>query len=115
MVTREMVRQMRPRSLIMDLSIDEGGSVETSRPTRHDLPTFVEDNVIHYCVPNMPGVVARTATHAYLNAAWPYIQELVARDIQAAMGRRPALAKGVTVHDGRILDPRLAEQFEKGD
>jgi alanine dehydrogenase len=114
-VTREMVCQMRRRSLIMDLSIDEGGSVETSRPTRHDLPTFVEENVIHYCVPNMPGVVARTATHAYLNAAWPYIQELVGHEIQTATGRNPALAKGVTIHDGRILDPRLAEQFERGE
>jgi alanine dehydrogenase len=114
-VTREMVRGMRPRSLIMDLSIDEGGSVETSRPTRHDLPTFVEENVIHYCVPNMPGVVARTATHAYLNAAWPYIQELVTHGVQAAVARNPALAKGATIHDGRILDPRLAEQLEKGE
>jgi len=114
-VTREMVKQMRPRSLIMDLSIDEGGSVETSRPTRHDRPTFIAEGVIHYCVPNMPGVVARTATNAYLNAAWPYIQLLVAGEIETAMESSPALAKGVTIHDGKILDPRLLELFELGE
>jgi len=111
-VTREMVRQMRPRSLIIDVSIDEGGSVETSRPTRHDQPTFVEEGVIHYCVPNMPGVVARTSTHAYLNAAWPYIQAMAAEGVEAAMARDPVLAKGVTIHGGKILDPRLAKQFK---
>ncbi len=114
-VTREMVKQMRPRSLIMDISIDEGGSVETSRPTKHDRPTFVEEGVIHYCVPNMPGVVARTATHAYLNAAWPYIQMLVGRAIETVMAEDSALAKGVSIHQGKILDPRLAEQFEMRD
>jgi len=114
-VTREMVKQMRPRSLIMDISIDEGGSVETSRLTRHDRPTFVEEGVIHYCVPNMPGVIARTATHAYLNAVWPYIKLLAAEGVEAAIAKDPALAKGVTIHDGKIIDPRLAEQFEMGE
>jgi alanine dehydrogenase len=111
-VTREVVRQMRPRSLIMDLSIDEGGSVETSRPTHHDQPTYVEEQVIHYCVPNMPSAVARTATHAFLNAAWPFIQMLSERGVAASMIRSPALARGVTIHDGKILDHRLAEQYE---
>lgn len=113
-VTRDMVKMMRNRSLIMDLSIDQGGSVETSRPTRHDRPTFIEEGVIHYCVPNVPGVVARTATHAYLNAAWPYIKLLAEQGVEAAMAQNPALARGVTVHDGRILDRRLAEQHELG-
>jgi len=111
-VTREMVKQMKPRSLIMDLSIDEGGSVETSRPTRHDRPTFIEENVIHYCVPNMPGVVARTATHAFLNAVWPYIQRVVARGIDQAMEADPGLAKAVTIHRSKLLDRRLAGQFD---
>ena len=110
-VTREMVRLMRPRSLIMDVSIDEGGSVETARPTQHDRPTYVDEGVIHYCVPNMPGVVARTATHAYLNAAWPFVQSLAAEGVEAAMTQDQGLAKGVTIHNGAILDPRLAEQF----
>jgi alanine dehydrogenase len=114
-VTREMVKRMRTRSLIMDISIDEGGSVETSRPTQHDRPTYVEEGVIHYCVPNMPGIVARTATHAYLNAAWPYIRLLAGMGVEAAMAQNPALARGVTIHNGRILDPRLAAQFEMGE
>ena len=111
-VTRDMVKLMKPRSLIMDLSIDEGGSVETSRPTRHDRPTFVEENVIHYCVPNMPGVVARTATHAFLNAVWPYIQLVVARGIDRAMAADPGFAKALTIHKGKLLDRRLAGQFD---
>jgi len=110
-VTREVVRQMRPRSLIIDLSIDEGGSVETSRLTNHDQPTYVEEKVIHYCVPNVPSAVARTATHAFLNAAWPYIQMLAEKGVGASMVKDAALAKGVTIHDGKILDYRLAEQY----
>ena len=113
-VTREMVRQMRPRSLIMDLSIDEGGSAETSRPTRHDDPIYVEEGVIHYCVPNIPGVVARTATNAYLNAVWPFIQLLVQHGVEAAMAANAAFAKGVTILNGKILDERLASQFQTG-
>src|SRR5512139_1624542 len=72
-VTRDMVRTMRPRSAIIDVSIDQGGCVETSRPTTHKSPTFVEEGIIHFCVPNLPAVVARTATHAFNNAAWPYV------------------------------------------
>ncbi len=113
-VTREMVKRMRPRSLIMDISIDEGGSVETSRPTRHDQPTYSEEGVVHYCVPNMPGVVARTATHAFVNAAWPYIRLIATEGLEQAIQQDAALAKGLTLHDGRIVDPRLAEQFDMG-
>ncbi len=113
-VTREMVKKMRKRSLIMDMSIDQGGSVETSRPTRHDRSTFIEEGVIHYCVPNVPGVVARTATHAYLNAAWPFIKLMAEKGVQTAITENQTLARGVTIHDGRILDPRLAEQYELG-
>ena len=67
---------MKPRSVIMDISIDQGGCVETSRPTTYQNPTYIEEDVIHYCVPNMTGVVARTTTHAFNNAAWPYIQQI---------------------------------------
>ena len=67
LVTREMVRSMKPRSVIMDVSIDEGGCVETSHPTTHEHPVYIEENILHYCVPNIPGAVARTATHAFVN------------------------------------------------
>lgn len=102
-VTREIVRMMKPRAVIMDISIDEGGCVETSRPTTHDHPTFVEEGVIHYCVPNMPGVVARTATHAYINAAFPYLRQLTNLGIEEAVQQNPALARGVETSQGKMI------------
>jgi alanine dehydrogenase len=81
-VTREMVRAMKPRSVIIDVSIDQGGCVETSRPTMHDNPTFIEENVVHYCVPNIPSLVARTASHVFLNCAIPYILEIANNGIE---------------------------------
>ena len=76
LITREMVRSMKPRSVIMDVSIDEGGCVETSRPSTHEHPVYIEEGVLHYCVPNIPGTVARTATHAFVNCAMSYIMEI---------------------------------------
>jgi alanine dehydrogenase len=99
-VPREVVHDMRPRSVILDISIDQGGCVETSHPTTHANPTFLEEGVWHYCVPNVPGVVARTATHAYLNAAWPYIRALAARGHEA-LSDDPTLARGVCLQDGQ--------------
>lgn len=100
-VTRDMVRAMKPRAIIMDISIDEGGCVETSRPTTHEHPTFIEEGVIHYCVPNMPGVVARTATHAFLNAAFPYILEIANKGVEAAIAENPAIERAVMTHQGK--------------
>jgi alanine dehydrogenase len=102
LVTREMVRAMKPRSVIIDVSIDEGGCIETSRPTTHDHPTFVDEGVLHYCVPNMPGVVARTATHAFENAAMPYILEVANKGIQTAMKENPAIENAVNTHAGKL-------------
>jgi alanine dehydrogenase len=101
-VTREMVRAMKPRSVIMDISIDEGGCVETSRPTTNEKPTFIEEGVIHYCVPNMPSVVARTSTYAFLNAAMPFIIELVTKGIDRAIAENPAIAHGVSTYQGKV-------------
>jgi alanine dehydrogenase len=109
LVTREMVASMRPRSLIMDLSVDQGGCVETSRPTTHATPTYLEENIIHYCVPNMAGVVGRTATYALNNATWPFVQQIVRYGIEAAIKTSPALASGVATKDGRIENRALAE------
>ncbi|HEY2980882.1 MAG TPA: alanine dehydrogenase [Anaerolineales bacterium] len=100
LVTREMVRAMKPRSIIIDVSIDEGGCVETSRPTTHDAPTFFEEGVLHYCVPNMPGVVARTATHAFVNAALPYVLAVADRGVGAAMQDDPAIESAVAIYQG---------------
>ena len=106
-VSREMVGGMKARSIIMDLSIDQGGCVETSRPTTHRSPTFMDEGVIHYCVPNLPSVVARTATHAFNNAAWPYIQAITRMGLTAALGAYPALKRGVNIHDGQIVNSVL--------
>jgi alanine dehydrogenase len=108
-ITREMVRSMRPRSLIMDLSIDQGGCVETSRPTLHSTPTFVEEGVIHYCVPNMTGVIGRTATHALNNATWPFVQQITRLGLDEAIRVSPALAAGVNTRDGKVVNQALAQ------
>jgi alanine dehydrogenase len=99
-ITEEMVRTMKPRSIVMDISIDQGGCVETSRPTTHEHPTFVKDSVVHYCVPNIPGVVARTATYAFTNAALRYISEIASRGIESAISEDPALERAVNTHRG---------------
>lgn len=106
-VTRDMVRSMKPRSVIMDISIDEGGSVETSRPTTHQLPTFTEEGIIHYCVPNIPSVVARTSTYALVNAAFPFILEVANKGIDAAIAENQALEHGIGTYKGDLRFTRL--------
>jgi alanine dehydrogenase len=88
--------------VIMDISIDEGGCVETSRPTTHEHPTFVQEGVIHYCVPNIPSVVARTSTYAYLNAAFPYIWELANKGVENAINENPAIEIGTPIYQGKL-------------
>jgi len=102
-ITREMVKLMKPRSIIIDMSIDEGGCVETSRPTTHDRPTYIEEGVVHYCVPNVPSVIARTATYAYVNAAFPYIQELANKGVERAIQEDSALGVAVATHRGQTV------------
>lgn len=102
LVTREMVRSMKPRSVIMDVSIDEGGCVETSRPTTHEHPVYIEENILHYCVPNIPGAVARTATHAFVNAAMPYILDIANKGAEGAIATNPDIAFAVNTHAGQM-------------
>jgi alanine dehydrogenase len=102
-VPRSVVAEMRPRSVVLDIAIDQGGCVETSRPTTHRTPTFVAENVIHYCVPNMPGVLGRTATHALNNATWPLVQLITGYGAEAAVERSRLLARGVVTQGGRVL------------
>jgi len=101
-VTREMVRSMKPRSVIMDVSIDEGGCVETSRPTTHEHPVYIEENILHYCVPNITGAVARTATHVFVNVAMPYILEIANKGAEGAIATNPDLAFAVNTHAGMM-------------
>lgn len=109
LITREMVRSMRPSSVILDFAIDQGGCVETSRPMTHASPTYVEENVIHYCVPNVPGVVARTATHAFLNAAWFFGEQLANQGVQEAIDTNVSLRRGVPVRNGQVVHSNLAK------
>jgi alanine dehydrogenase len=112
LVTREMVQSMRPRSVIMDISIDGGGCVETSRPTTHEHPIYIEEGILHYCVPNIPGAVARTATHAFVNAAMPYITEIVESGVESAL-RNPSIEAAVNTYRGeRRHLARLTGQLE---
>jgi len=110
LVTRDMLRAMKLRSVVIDVSIDQGGCFETSRPTTHDQPTFVDEGVIHYCVPNMPGVVARTATHAFVNAAMPYLIRMADDGLDAAIANDAALEMGVNTHQGRLVHLTLLEE-----
>ena len=114
LVSREMVQKMKPRSVIIDVSIDQGGCFETSRPTTHELPTYEEEGIIHYCIPNMPSVVARTATHAFVNAAMPYILEMANRGMDAAIEADPSLEKGINTHDGKLVHLTLLEEGSDG-
>jgi alanine dehydrogenase len=103
LITREMMQSMKPRSVFIDVSIDQGGCAETSRPTSHDQPTYIEEGILHYCVPNMPGVVARTATHAFVNAAMPYLLELTNLGVAEVIKQNPAIEKAVNTHDGKLV------------
>ena len=102
LVSRELVRSMKPRSVVVDVSIDQGGCFETSRPTTHDQPTYVEEGVVHYCVPNMPGVVARTATYGFVNAAIDYILEIADLGVDQAIEKDPAIRAGVNTYKGEL-------------
>ncbi len=103
-VTEGMVKAMKPGSVIIDLSIDQGGCVETSRPTTPDQPTFVLHQVLHYCVPNMTANVARTASRALANAAIPYIAELADKGVEGALRENPGLSSGVYLYKGKMVN-----------
>ncbi len=109
LVTKEMVGLLRDKSLIIDISVDQGGCFATSRPTRLSDPTYVVDGITHYCVPNLPSLVARTATYALTNAVLPYIAEVATRALPEVLTADPTLARGVNVHAGQITHPGLAD------
>jgi alanine dehydrogenase len=108
LVTRPMLSTMKPGTVLVDISIDQGGCFETSKPTTHADPTFVVDGVIHYCVANMPGAVPRTSTFALTNATLPYVRLLADLGWQAAFKRDPGLAGGLNVHAGEITHDVVA-------
>ncbi len=111
LVTREMVAAMRPGSVLVDISIDQGGCFETSRPTTHEHPTFIEAGVVHYCVTNMPGAVARTSAFALNNATLPFTLALADKGYRQAMADDPHLRNGLNVHSGRITHEAVARDL----
>jgi alanine dehydrogenase len=108
LVTRAMIQQMRPGSVLVDISIDQGGCFETSRPTTHANPTYVEEGVIHYCVTNMPGAVARTSTFALNNATLPFALALADKGWRKALADDPHLKAGLNIAQGKVTHPAVA-------
>jgi alanine dehydrogenase len=111
LVTRDMLKRMRPGSVIVDISIDQGGCCETSRPTTHAQPTYVEEGVVHYCVTNMPGAVARTSTFALNNATLPFVLDLADKGWRKALKDNPHLRNGLNVAQGRICHEAVAHDL----
>ncbi len=111
LVTDEMVAQMKPGSVLVDIAIDQGGCFENSRPTTHDDPTFAVHNSIYYCVANMPGAVPETSTAALTNATLPYVVALADKGWKAALAADEALAKGLNAHEGIVTNEGVAQAF----
>jgi alanine dehydrogenase len=111
LVTRQMVASMRAMSVIVDVAIDQGGCIETAHPTSHSDPTYLVDEVIHYCVTNMPGAVPRTSTLALSNVTLPYALELADLGLEQAAQADPALAQGINVLNGSVTYEAVAEAF----
>src|SRR5881296_3506808 len=109
LIRRDMLRRMRAGSVLVDIAIDQGGCAETSRPTTHDNPVFVEEGVTHYCVANMPGAYARTATQALTNVTYRYIELIADSGLVEAAQRQPALVSGINVMNGRITHQAVAD------
>jgi alanine dehydrogenase len=112
LVRREDLRLMKPGSVVIDVAIDQGGCIETSRPTTHQNPTYIIDEVVHYCVANMPGAVGRTSTFALCNATLPYIMQLVTRGIDEAIRDVPAIAEAANILAGKVTYEPVAQTFD---
>ena len=113
LIPRALLRRMRPGSAIVDVGIDQGGIAETSRPTSHSRPLFVEEGIVHYCVPNMPSAVARTATLALTQATLPYALKLATLGLREALRADAGLLQGLQTHAGKITHAGLAEDTER--
>jgi len=112
LVTRDMVASMRPGSVVADVAIDQGGCIETARPTTHSEPTYVEEGVVYYCVANIPGAVARTSTLALTSATLPYLIKIADEGIEGAASADSSLAKGLSTLRGNLLSGPVAEAHD---
>lgn len=111
LVRREDLKKMQPRAVVIDVAIDQGGCLETSRPTTHAKPTYIVDDIVHYCVTNMPGAVGRTSTYALTNVTLPYAVQLATKGVDRAAADNPAIAAGVNVRAGKVTNKAVAETF----
>ncbi len=114
LITREMIREMKPGSVIVDCSIDQGGICETGRPTTLSNPTFVAENVVHCCIPNMPSAVSRTSSFALANALFPYIRWFADGGLSAVLAAQPGFAEGLYLREGRAANPVVASSSNQG-
>jgi len=112
LVSAATVKAMKPGAVIVDIAIDQGGSAETSRPTTHSQPTFVVDDVVHYCVTNMPGAVARTSTFALNNVTLPFVLALADAGLRRALAEDPHLRNGLNIHDGQVTHKAVANALK---
>jgi alanine dehydrogenase len=113
LVTREMVSRMSKGSVIVDVAVDQGGCVETCKPTTLDHPTFVVDGVVHYCVANMPGAVSQSSTYALTNATLIYAKKMAELGVEKAIASDPAFALGVNCKAGKVIHPAVAQALGK--
>ena len=113
LVSRSLLSKMQPGSVVVDVSIDQGGCFETSRPTTHTVPTYIEEGVVHYCVTNMPGGVPRTSTLALNNATLPFICALADQGYRSAMRENPHLMHGLNIYKGQVTHPAVALALNK--
>src|SRR5215471_1530089 len=113
LITAETVRAMKPGAVIVDIAIDQGGCAETSRPTTHSAPTYTVDDVVHYCVTNMPGAVARTSTFALNNVTLPFVLALADKGCRRALGEDAHLRQGLNVHEGKITHRAVADALKQ--
>ncbi len=111
LVTKEMIESMKPGSVVVDVAVDQGGCIETCKPTSHTHPTFTINDVIHYCVPNMPGVVARTSTYALTNVTFKYASIIAQMGLEEAVKAHPLLEKGINVYGGKVTYEAVASDL----
>jgi alanine dehydrogenase len=111
LVTRQMLKRMRPGSAVVDISVDQGGCFETTRPTTHENPTYVEEGIVHYCVANIPGAYPRTSTFALTNATFPYVLQIADKGYKKALEENEALRKGLNLINGNVIHQGVARSL----
>ncbi len=111
LVSRQMLRRMSPGSAVVDISVDQGGCFETTRPTTHENPIYIEERIVHYCVANIPGAFPRTSTLALTNATFPYILQIADKGVEKALKESEALRKGLNLMDGKLVCQGVADSF----